>query len=137
MNVAFLVGNLCADPELKPTKNGFPTCTVNLATNETRKNKDGTFEKKAVFHRIVLLGKQAENLVKYQKKGNKIAVVGRIDNRQYEDKDGNKRTISEVVAETVEYLTSKGGGTEAGGTEGGWVSSDDGSSADDNDEIPF
>lgn len=109
MNMVFLIGNLCADPELKLTKNGFSTCTVNLATNERRKGKDGEFTQHPVYHRIVLLGKQAENFVKYQKKGSKVAVVGRIDNRQYEDKDGNKRTISEVVAETVEYLSAKKG----------------------------
>ena len=93
MNKVFLIGRLVRDPELRYTGTNIPVATFSIAVNRNFANAAG--EREADFINCVVWDKQAENLVKYQKKGNQIAVDGRIQTRNYEDKDGKR--VKEVV----------------------------------------
>ena len=107
MNKAILVGRLTKDPELKMTENTKrEVCQFTIAVNRPYTNEDG--ERKADFINCVVWDKLAENLSKYQKKGNQVAVEGRIQTRNYEDKDGKKVYVTEVFVSNVTFLDSKG-----------------------------
>ena len=106
MNKAILVGRLTKDPELRATSTGRNVCQFSIAVNRNFTNANG--EREADFINCVVWDKQAENLVKYQKKGNQIAVDGRIQTRNYDDKDGKKVYVTEVFVSNVTFLDSKG-----------------------------
>ena len=107
MNKAILVGRLTKDPELKMTENTKrEVCQFTIAVNRPYTNEDG--ERKADFINCVVWDKLAENLSKYQKKGNQVAVEGRIQTRNYDDKDGKKVYVTEVFVSNVTFLDSKG-----------------------------
>lgn len=106
MNKVILVGNLTRDPELSETPNGVAVCRFSIAVSRDYANSDGTRE--TDFFNITVWRGRAENCGKYLKKGNKVAVVGSLQNRSYEDKDGIKRNVTDVVASEVEFLTPKG-----------------------------
>ena len=107
MNKAILIGRLTKDPELKMTENTKrEVCQFTIAVNRPYTNDDG--ERKADFINCVVWDKLAENLSKYQKKGNQVAVEGRIQTRNYEDKDGKRVYVTEVVADRVQFLSTKG-----------------------------
>lgn len=106
MNKAILIGRLTKDPELRSTSTGRNVCQFSVAVNRTYTNANG--EREADFINCVVWDKQAENLAKYQKKGNQIAVEGRIQTRNYDDKDGKKVYVTEVVADRFEFCESKG-----------------------------
>lgn len=99
MNQVILIGRLTKDPELRETSNGKPVASFTLAVDK--------FGEGADFINCVVWNKQAENLAKYQKKGGQIGVSGRIQTRDYDDEKGNKRYITEVVADNIEYLGAK------------------------------
>lgn len=107
MNKVFLTGRLTADAELRTTTSGKSVTTFSLAVN------DGFGEKqKAYFFNVVVWGKGAEAVANYTHKGSKVAVTGKLTSRSYDDKNGNKRTAIEVVADMmggVEFLDSKNG----------------------------
>ncbi|MBQ6980757.1 MAG: single-stranded DNA-binding protein [Clostridia bacterium] len=105
MNKVILVGNLTRDPELSETPNGVAVCRFSIAVSRDYANSDGTRE--TDFFNITVWRGRAENCGKYLKKGNKVAVVGSLQNRSYEDKDGIKRNVTDVVASEVEFLTPK------------------------------
>lgn len=105
MNKVILVGNLTRDPELSETPNGVAVCRFSIAVSRDYANSDGTRE--TDFFNITVWRGRAEVCGKYLKKGNKVAVVGSLQNRSYEDKDGNKRNITDIVANEVEFLTPK------------------------------
>lgn len=105
MNKVILVGNLTRDPELSETPNGVAVCRFSIAVSRDYASSDGTRE--TDFFNITVWRGRAENCGKYLKKGNKVAVVGSLQNRSYEDKDGIKRNITDVVANEVEFLTPK------------------------------
>ncbi|MCI8434530.1 MAG: single-stranded DNA-binding protein [Clostridia bacterium] len=105
MNKVILIGNLTRDPELKSTTNGTSVCTFSIAVNRARANAAG--EREADFFNIVTWQGLAENCAKYLSKGRKVGVSGRLQTRSYDDKDGNKRYMTEVVAEDVEFITSR------------------------------
>ena len=100
INMAFITGNTTRDPELKYTPSGSAVCSFGVATNHSVKKND-QWTDIPTFHNIIVWGKQAEYIANNVKKGTKVSIVGRIDNRQYDAKDGTKRYISEIVAETV------------------------------------
>ncbi len=100
INKIYLVGNATGDPELKYTPGGKAVLNFSLATNRSIKGQDGSYKDVPTFHRIVVWEKLAEYLAKSLKKGDPVVVEGRQDNRSYKDKDGNKRYISEVVADS-------------------------------------
>ena len=111
MNKAILIGRLTRDPELRTTPTGRNVCQFSVAVNRTFTNANG--EREADFINCVVWDKQAENLVKYQKKGNQIAVEGRIQTRNYDDKDGKKVYVTEILASNISFLDSKGTGTSS------------------------
>ena len=108
MNKAILIGRLTKDPELRTTPTGRNVCQFSVAVSRTFTNANG--EREADFINCVVWDKQAENLVKYQKKGNQIAVEGRIQTRNYDDKDGKKVYVTEILASNISFLDSKGTG---------------------------
>ncbi len=105
MNKVFLIGRLTRDPELSATPSGVSVCKFGLAVNRNFTNADG--EREADFFNITAWRALAENCSKYLTKGKKICVVGNIQVRNYEDRDGNKRTSVDIVAEDVEFLSPK------------------------------
>jgi single-strand DNA-binding protein len=144
VNKVILVGNLGRDAELRYTPGGAPVATLNLATTEIWNDKGGQRQEKTEWHRIVLWGKTAESLNEYLTKGKQIYVEGRLQTRQWDDKDGNKRYTTEIKADRVTLLGSSGGGgggARSGGPDreyGGGQSSPMGEPADmPEDDIPF
>ena len=111
MNKAILIGRLTRDPELRTTPTGRNVCQFSVAVNRTYTNASG--EREADFINCVVWDKQAENLARYQKKGNQIAVEGRIQTRNYDDKDGKRVYVTEILASNISFLDAKG--TNAGG----------------------
>ena len=102
MNKVFLIGNLTREPELSETNSGVAFCRFSIAVN----NGYGE-NKKTDFFNIIAWRNQAENCGRFLKKGSKVAIEGSLQNRSYEDKDGNKRTITEIIANEVELLSTK------------------------------
>ena len=110
MNKVILVGNLTRDPELTETPSGVAVCRFSIAVSRDYANSEGTRE--TDFFNITVWRGRAEVCGKYLKKGNKVAIVGSIQTRSYEDKDGIKRTVTDIVANEVEFLTPKGTGSD-------------------------
>ena len=106
MNKVFLIGRLTKDPDLRYTTSNIPTASFSVAVNRTFENQNGVRE--ADFINIVVWRKQAENVKKYVSKGSLVAIDGRIQTRNYEDKEGKKVYVTEVVADNVQFLESKG-----------------------------
>ena len=115
VNKVILVGNLGADPDMRYTPSGQGVCELRLATNESWNDKNGQRQERTEWHRVVVWGKRAEICSKYLSKGRQVYVEGRIQTRNYDDKDGNKRYITEIIANDVQFL---GGGGAGGGREG-------------------
>ena len=105
MNKVILIGNLSKDPELTTTTNGISVARFTVAVQRRFTNQDG--EREADFINCVAWRTTAENLHKYCKKGDKIAVVGTLQTRSYEADDGTKRYVTEVVADEVEFVNTK------------------------------
>jgi single-strand DNA-binding protein len=115
VNKVILVGNLGRDAELRYTPGGAAVATLNLATTEVWNDKQQQRQEKTEWHRIVLWGKQAESLQEYLTKGKQIYVEGRLQTRQWDDKDGNKRYTTEVKADRITLLGGGGGSGSGGG----------------------
>ena len=105
MNKVFLIGNLTRDPELTETTSGVALCRFSIAVNRNYGSADG--ERKTDFFNVVAWRGLGENVARYAKKGNKVAVSGSIELRNYEDSQGVKRTGVDIVAQDVEFLTPK------------------------------
>ena len=108
MNKVYLIGNLTRDPEMSETPSGVPFCRLGLAVNRPYAGSDR--ERATDFFNITVWRTHAENCGRYLKKGSKVAVVGSLQNRSYEDKDGNKRTVTDIVASEVEFLSVRNQG---------------------------
>jgi len=125
VNKVILVGNLGRDAELRYTPGGAAVATLNLATTEVWNDRSNQRQEKTEWHRVVLWGKQAESLQEYLTKGKQIYVEGRLQTRQWDDKDGNKRYTTEIKCDRVTLLGGgggrggAGGGSEAYGARGG------------------
>lgn len=115
VNKVILIGNLGRDIELRYTSGGTAVATLNMATTDFWNDKSGQRQEKTEWHRIVLWGKTAESLAEYLLKGRQIYVEGRLQTRQWDDKDGNKRYTTEVRADRVVLLGGRGGGASDGG----------------------
>jgi single-strand DNA-binding protein len=122
VNKVILVGNLGRDAELRYTPGGAAVATLNLATTEVWNDKGGQRQEKTEWHRIVLWGKQAESLQEYLTKGKQIYVEGRLQTRQWDDKDGNKRYTTEIKADRITLLGGGGGGGRGASMERGGAS---------------
>lgn len=105
LNRVVLVGRLTRDPDLRYTPNGVAVANFNIASNRPFKNQDG--ESEADFINCVTWRKQAENLSNYMKKGSMIGVDGRLQSRSYEGKDGKMVFVTEIVAESIQFLESR------------------------------
>ncbi len=112
MNKVILVGNLTRDPELSETPSGVAVCRFAIAVSRDYANSDGTRE--TDFFNITVWRGRAEVCGKYLKKGSKVAIVGSLQTRSYEDKDGIKRNVTDVVANEVEFLSPKGANGDDG-----------------------
>ncbi len=106
MNKVFLIGNLTRDPELSTTNSGISVCRISIAVSRRFASPDGSRE--TDFFNVVAWRAIAENCAKYLKKGSKIAVMGTIQNRSYEGNDGTKRYTTDITAEEIEFLSTKG-----------------------------
>ena len=156
LNKVMLIGNLGRDPELRHTSNGTAVCDFTMATNETWRDKNNETQTRTEWHRIVVWGRQGENVSKYLRKGRQAFVEGRLQTREWQDRDGNKRTTTEIIATNVVFL--KGGGDDGGrgndgppppneydgppsgggrGNSGGGNSGGGGGDGFSDDEIPF
>ncbi len=105
INRAILVGRLTRDPELRRTQNDIPVTTFTLAVNRTFRNQQG--EQEADFINCVVWRRQAENVAKYVNKGSLVGVEGRIQSRSFDDQEGNRRFVTEIVADSVQFLETK------------------------------
>ena len=117
INKAILVGRLGKDPEVRYTPDGMMVTTFTLATDEQRKDKSGERVKTTEWHRIVTFGKLAEICGKYLTKGKLVVVEGRIRTQSWDDKEGNKRYTTEIIASDMRMLDSKGGQKGADGSQ--------------------
>ena len=145
VNKVIIVGNLGADPELRYTQSGTAVANLRLATNERWSDKDGNQQERTEWHRVVVWGRQAENCEKYLAKGRQVYVEGRLQTRDWEDRDGNKRYTTEIVAQNVQFLSGGAGGAGGGGGGPSYDSSDQGDPGPEanfdqsfnDDDIPF
>ena len=115
VNKAILVGRLGRDPETRYTSAGQAVCNFTLATDETYKDRNGERQKRTEWHRITTWGKLAEICQQYLKKGTMVYIEGRIQSREWQDKEGQKRTSFDIVASTMKMLSSRGEGGMAAG----------------------
>lgn len=156
VNKAILIGNLGRDPEIRYSPSGAAVANVNIATTESWKDKNtGEQQEKTEWHRIVFFGRLAEIVGEYLKKGSQVYVEGRLQTRKWQDKEGNDRWTTEIVANEMQMLGGRGGSgggsgpedynQDAGYSGGGGGSSSSSSSSgsssgpsdDFDDDIPF
>src|SRR5215471_14986164 len=119
VNKAILVGRLGRDPETRYTSGGQAVCNFTMATDESYKDRNGERQKRTEWHRIVVWGKQAEIAQQYLRKGSLIFVEGRIQSREWQDKEGQKRTTFEIVANSFRMLGGRAEAAVAGAAVGG------------------
>lgn len=110
VNKAILVGNLGKDPEVRYMPSGEAIANVTLATTDTWKDKSGAKQERTEWHRVSFFGRSAEVVGEYLKKGSQIYVEGRIQTRKWQDKDGQDRYTTEIVADRMQMLGGKSGG---------------------------
>jgi single-strand DNA-binding protein len=111
INRVVLVGNLTRDPELRSTPGGTPVCSLRIAVNSRRRDESGQWVDKPNYFSISVFGNQAESCSQYLSKGRPVAVDGRLDWREWQAQDGSKRESVEIVAESVQFLGSRGDGS--------------------------
>jgi single-strand DNA-binding protein len=109
VNKVILVGNLGKDPEVRFTNSGSAVARLSVATSEVWNDRDGNRQERTEWHNVVVWGKQGEHCGQYLAKGRQVYVEGSIRTRSYDDKSGNKRYVTEVVAQRVQFLGGGGG----------------------------
>ena len=119
LNKVILIGNLGADPELKYTQGNQAVLRIRLATTESYMNKAGERQQRTEWHTVILWGRRAEALSKILSKGRSICVEGRIQYRQWDDREGNKRYSTEINATNILLIGGGGGRRDGGGDYGG------------------
>jgi len=118
VNKVILIGNLGGDPEVKYTPSGSAVANVNLATNESWTDRSGERQERTEWHRLVFWTKLAEIAGQYLKKGSKVYVEGRLQTRQWDDQQGQRRYTTEIVVNDMQMLDGRGDGMGAGGPSG-------------------
>ena len=108
VNKVILIGNLGKDPELRYLPSGQAVTKFSLATGSKWKDKEGQWQDRTDWHNIVAFGKTAEICNEYLKKGSQVYIEGRIQTRSYDDRDGNKKWITEIIAQSMQMLGRKG-----------------------------
>lgn len=131
INKVILIGRLGRDPELRYTPGGKAVANFTMATSETWKDADGEKQENTEWHRIVLWGKTAELAAKFLAKGSQVYIEGKLQTREWTDKEGAQRYTTEIIANHMTFLSEK-----ADKGEGGSAPADD-SGADPFDDIPF
>jgi len=116
VNKVILIGNLGADPEMRYSQTGTAIASFRVATTETWRKQDGSKEDSTEWHRIVAFGKLGEICGEYLSKGSKVYIAGRLQTRKWEDRDGNTRYTTEIVARDMKMLSPKGT-ADTGGTQ--------------------
>jgi len=141
INRVVLVGNLTRDPELRHTPSGTAVCNLRLAVNTRRKDETGQWVDKPNYFDITVWGNQGERCAQYLSKGRPVGVDGRLEWREWETPEGNKRQAVDVVADTVQFLGGRGDGE---GGSGGYIPADatptpagDFPTSPTDDDIPF
>ena len=124
VNKVILVGRLGKDPETRYTSSGQAVCNFSLATDETYKDRAGERQKRTEWHKIVVWAKQAEIAQQYLHKGSLIYLEGRIQTRQWDDREGQKRTTTEIVATNFRMLGGRGDASAAAAGAGGGAEAD-------------
>jgi single-strand DNA-binding protein len=119
VNKVILVGRLGRDPETRFTSGGQAVANFSVATDESYKDRNGERQKRTEWHKIVVWGKQAEIAQQYLKKGSLVFIEGRIQSREWQDKEGQKRTSFEIVANNFRMLGGRGDSMAAGASAGG------------------
>jgi single-strand DNA-binding protein len=142
VNKVILVGNLGRDAELRYTPGGAAVATLNMATTEVYKDREGQKKEDTQWHRVVLWGKTAETLQDYLTKGKQIYVEGRLQTRKWKDKDGNDKYTTEIRGDRVVLLGGGGQGSRSGATRSDAADPHEGGSSDGgqeltDDDIPF
>ena len=139
MNKVYLIGNLTRDPEVSTTTSGISMCRMSIAVGRRFSNAEGGRD--TDFFNITAWRGTADNCAKFLKKGNKIAVSGSIQTRTYEKADGTKGFSVDIVADEVEFLSSKNDGSNEGNNEGGMAIGGSSPVSDlqpiDDDNLPF
>ena len=110
VNKVILIGNLGRDPEIRYTRSGTAVATLNLATSSSWTDQNGQRQDRTEWHRVVAWSKLAEIAKEYLAKGRQVYIEGRLQTRSWDDKDGNKRYTTEVVADQMVMLGGRGGG---------------------------
>ena len=132
------VGNLTRDPELRHTPSGMPVCSLRIAVNSRQKQADGQWGEKPNYFSITVWGQQGENCAQYLSKGRPVAIDGRLDWREYQTQDGQKREAIEIVADSVQFLGGRGDGEGQFVPAGAATTSDaDFAPSAADDDIPF
>ena len=134
INRVILTGNLTRDPELRTTGPGTPVCSLRLASNTRRRDPGGEWVDKPNYFDVTVFGAQGENAARYLERGRGVALDGRLEWREWADRDGTKRQAVEVVADAVQFL---GGGGGRDGGPAGERSSASGGDRFAEDDIPF
>lgn len=118
VNKVTLIGNLGHDPELRSTGGGSSVTSLRIATSERRKDRDGNWTDHTEWHTVVCFGRMAESVANYCKKGRQLYIEGRLQTRQWEDREGNTRYSTEVVAMEVKFLGGRDGGEGQSASQG-------------------
>ena len=108
VNKVILIGRLGSDPELRYTPNGDAVANFRIATNRVWKDKEGNQQERTEWHRIVAWRKLAERCGEYLRKGSHVYIEGRLETRSWQDKNGNKRFVTEVITDRMQMLDAKG-----------------------------
>lgn len=137
VNKVLLIGNLGADPDLRYIPSGAAVCEMRLATNESWKDKAGQKQERTEWHRIVVWGQRAELCAQYLSKGRQVYIEGRLRTRSWEDRDGNTRYTTEIVATDVQFLGSPGRQTPLPAPEDDGVDGDTGQEFPLADDLPY
>lgn len=138
-NRSILMGNLTKDPELRYIPNGSAVVNLRMAINRTYKSQSGELKEEVTYVSVVVWGKQAENCAEYLAKGSPVFVEGRLQSRQWETEDGQKRSVLEVVADRVQFLARKKSGEGESPSSAGTAGLEESASvsAGTEDDIPF
>jgi single-strand DNA-binding protein len=117
VNKVILIGNLGQDPEVRYMPNGGAVCNITVATSETWKDKNtGENQEKTEWHRVVMFRRLAEIAGEYLKKGSKVFIEGRLQTRKWQDQQGQDRYTTEIVADNMQMLDSRGGSADFAGS---------------------
>jgi single-strand DNA-binding protein len=114
LNKAIVYGNLTRDPEVRALPSGIQVCSFSVATNRVYKDKNGAKQENVDYHNIVVFGRQAETAGQYLKKGSSVLVEGRMQTRSWDDKDGQKKYRTEIVADRIQFGPRSGGSSSGG-----------------------